>query len=287
MRIGEFLTSAAARLIAAGIDGADLEAALLLGHFLGQNRASLLLHAEKKIPPSLLVEAEAALARRLRREPLAYILGEQEFWSRSFAVSPAVLIPRPETEIVVECALEFYPHRDRPYRFLDLGTGSGILAIVLACEFPACRVIAVDRSRAALAIAIENARRHGVADRVTFLQGDWLGAVAPGAAFDLVVSNPPYIAEAVMDTLMPEVRDFEPHTALDGGKEGMRDITLLAGQVAGVLKPDGWLFMEIGFDQGELALKCFVSTGKYDRVEVRPDYAGLPRALMARRRVND
>jgi release factor glutamine methyltransferase len=287
MRIGEFLQHAAARLTAIGIEGAELEAVLLLGHFLGQNRAGLLLHAGDNIPPSRQNEAEAALARRLAREPLAYILGEQEFWSRSFAVSPAVLIPRPETEGIIECALEFYPDRAGSYRFLDLGTGSGILAIVLACEFSASRVVAVDRSRAALLTAAGNARRHGVAGRIAFLEGDWLQPLTPEPLFDLVVSNPPYIAEAVMDTLMPEVRDFEPHTALDGGKEGMRDIALLATEVAGVLQPGGWLFMEIGSDQGELALKCFVSTGKYDRVEVRPDYAGLPRVLMARRRVND
>ncbi len=287
MRIGEFLKSAATRLAAAGVAEAEWEATLLLGHFLRQNRAALLLHAADAIPAPQLTAAEAALARRLTREPLAYILGEQEFWSRSFSVNPAVLIPRPETERIIELALDLHPDRHQPYRFLDLGTGSGILAIVLACEFPASQVVAVDRSLAALTTAAENARRHGVAGRVHFVQADWTSASLPAPSFDLVVANPPYIAEAVMGTLMPEVRDFEPHTALNGGEAGMRDICVLAGAVATVLRPAGWLLMEIGADQRDAAWKCFVSPGKYDRVEVQPDYAGLPRVLMARRRAND
>lgn len=287
MRIGEFLQSATARLAAVGIDEAELEAALLLGHFLGQSRAALLLHAEAEIPAPLLASVDAALERRLTREPLAYILGEQEFWSRSFAVNPSVLIPRPETERIVELALELYPDRHLPYHFLDLGTGSGILAIVLATEFSKAHIVAVDRSWAALSTAAENARRHGVQERVFPLQADWSSALALAPFFDLVVANPPYIAEAVMATLMPEVKDFEPHTALDGGAAGMRDIAIIAAQVAMVLQPGGWLLLEIGADQRDAVLNCFVSLGKYDRVEVRLDYAGLPRVLMARRRLNN
>jgi release factor glutamine methyltransferase len=287
MRIGDFLQSATTRLAAAGVAEAELEAALLLGHFLRQNRAALLLRAAEEIPASALATAESALARRLTHEPLAYILGEQEFWSRTFRVNPAVLIPRPETERIVELALELYPDRHHPRRFLDLGTGSGILAIVLACEFPESRIVAVDRSLAALATAAENARRHGVGNRVHFVQADWLSASVPAPVFELVVANPPYIADRVMETLMPEVRDFEPHTALNGGKAGMRDISVIAAQAAYVLRPGGWLLLEIGADQREAALKCFVSLGKYDRVEVRSDYAGLPRVLVARRRTNE
>jgi len=287
MRIGEFLQSATSRLAVVGIEGAEQEAALLLGHFLRRNRAALLLHAEDEIVPSLLAEAKGALARRLSREPLAYILGEQEFWSRIFSVNPAVLIPRPETERIIELALELYPDRSLPYRFLDLGTGSGILAIVLAGEFMKSKVLAVDRSAGALITAAVNARRHEVEARVRLVQADWLAACAKEPIFDLVVANPPYIAEAVMDSLMPEVRDFEPHTALNGGDDGMREIALLASEVAIVLRPGGWLLMEIGADQGEAALKCFVSLGKYDRVDVQLDYAGLPRVLMARRPVNE
>lgn len=283
MRIGDFLQNASTRLAAAGVEGAELEAALLLGHFLAQNRAALLLHADMEIPPPLLAVADQALARRLSREPLAYILGEQEFWSRTFAVNPAVLIPRQETELLIERALEFYPDRGQPYRFLDLGTGSGILAIVLACEFPRAQVVAVDRSFAALRTAAANGARHRVGERLRLVQADWLSACRALPLFDLVVANPPYIAEEVLATLEPEVKGHEPHTALNGGIAGMRDIAVLAEQVAGVLRPGGWLLMEIGSDQQERVLKCFVSLGKYDRVEVRPDYAGLPRVLIARR----
>ncbi|MEW6593750.1 MAG: peptide chain release factor N(5)-glutamine methyltransferase [Thermodesulfobacteriota bacterium] len=287
MRIGEFLQHARLRLGAAGVAEADVEAALLLGHFLRQSRAALFLHAGEEIPAAELNAAEAALTRRFAREPLAYILGEQEFWSRTFHVTPAVLIPRPETERIIELALERCPDRHHPYRFLDLGTGSGILAIVLACEFPAAQVVAVDRSLAALQVARGNAVRHGVARRLQFLRADWLAACTEVAVFDMVVANPPYIAAAVMETLMPEVRDFEPHGALNGGEAGMRDIAVIAGQVASVLRAGGWLLMEIGADQRELVLRCLVSLGKYDRVEVQPDYAGLPRVLVARRRANE
>ena len=283
MRIGALFDTSRRRLAAAGIEAADLEAAFLLGHVLKKSRAALLLRRNEEIHPAQQAAIESALIRRLGREPLAYILGEQEFWSRPFEVSPAVLIPRPETERIIEFVQELYPERCQSYTFLDLGTGSGILAIILALEFPNAKVVAVDRSATALAVAARNATRHRVEGRIRFMQGDWLQAVAAEGGFDLVVSNPPYIEERVLAGLQPEVIGHEPRSALNGGEEGMEHIRVIAAQAAAVLKSGSWILLEIGADQEERVLQCFVSVDKYDRVEVRPDYAGLPRVLLARR----
>ncbi|MDA8165733.1 MAG: peptide chain release factor N(5)-glutamine methyltransferase, partial [Desulfobacteraceae bacterium] len=223
------------------------------------------------------------LARRLRREPLAYILGEWEFWSLPFEVTPAVLIPRPETELLVETALEALKPASGPLRLLDLGTGSGIIPVVLARELPLASVYSLDCSLAALTVAARNAKRNGVGGRVRFVASDWLAGIRRQPVFDAVVSNPPYIDCQAVPGLQPEVRDFEPHLALNGGQGGLEIIARLCGEIAGVLKPGGRLFMEIGFDQGETAAALFAAAGEYDDIRVRRDYAGHPRVLEARR----
>jgi len=237
----------------AGIEEAVREADLLLAWLLGCDRAGLILAGERQVAPAQLALLEQLVRRRAGREPLAYLLGEWEFWSLSFRVGPAVLIPRPETELLVEEALKFARESlplSGTINILDLGTGSGVLAVVLARELPRAEVVAVDRSPAALAIARCNARRHGVENQVSWLAADWLSAFSPQAPqFDLVVSNPPYVEAAALASLAPEVRDFEPRQALDGGEAGLREIITLAREIPPHLRPGGRLLVEIGWDQ--------------------------------------
>lgn len=271
------------RLSDAGVADPEVEAALLLGHVLGYSRTSFFLAMEQDVPPQVLALFNKLLARRLLREPLAYITQEQEFWSLPFAVSPKVLIPRPETEELLEKILatvqeEVLP----PGPLLDLGVGSGAITVVLARELADRLVFGVELSLASLEVARENIRRHQVQSRIFLLNGDWLTAIKPEGRFALVVSNPPYIDAPAMDSLQPEVT-FEPHRALSGGVDGLSDIRALAEQVYPVLLPGGFLFMEIGADQRESVLKIFSSFPEYDRLQVHSDLAGLPRIFQARR----
>ncbi len=272
----------------AGIEEAAREADLLLAWLLACNHTTLLLNAECRLRPEQLERLVELVRRRAGREPLAYLMGEWEFWSLPFLVGPEVLIPRPETELLVEEALKFAAEAgsraSSELTILDLGTGSGVLAVVLARELPAAKVVAVDRSPAALAIAAANIRRHGVEERVALVAADWLSPFAPSRPiFDLVVSNPPYVEDVALAGLAPEVRDFEPRLALDGGRAGMEQIARLARQIPPLLKPDGRLLMEIGWDQREAAQKLFAADPAFTQVEVLADLAGLPRILSCRR----
>ncbi len=285
MRIKILYHSMAQRLQAAGIPEPSREAELLLEEALGVGRAQLYLDGETEIPAQALAKLEAWLVRRCAREPLAYIVGEQEFWSLSFHVTPAVLIPRPETELLVEAALKVARGADQPFRgpLLDVGTGSGAIAVALARELPAALIYAVDRSPAALQVAQGNAKRHGVAERVRLLATDLLSGLRPGQMFPLVLSNPPYVGQETLPGLQPEVRDFEPRLALDGGAGGLTVIRRFPDLLAAALAPGGWFFMEIGADQQEDVLELFTAVPFLTQVEVRPDFAGLPRILQARR----
>jgi release factor glutamine methyltransferase len=272
------------RLADAGVAEAEIEAALLLGHVLGYSRAQLFLALDQEIPPRHLSIFNTLLSRRLTREPLAYIIGEQEFWSLPFAVSPKVLIPRPETEELLEKIFATEQEDGLPPGpVLDLGVGSGAITVVLAREFSDRLVFGVDISLAALGVAQENIRLHQVRSRVFLINGDWLTPIRQERRFALVVSNPPYIATTAMAALQPEVRDFEPHSALYGGADGLADIRVLASQVHEALLPGGLFFMEIGADQREAVLKIFSSFPEYDRLQVHFDLAGLPRIFQARR----
>ena len=272
------------RLAEAGVAEAEIEAALLLGHVLGYSRSQFFLALEQEIPPRHLSLFNTLLSRRLTREPLAYIIGEQEFWSLPFAVSPKVLIPRPETEELLEKIFATVRQDGLvPGPVLDLGVGSGAITVVLARELPDRLVFGVDLSLGALGVARENIRRHRVQPRVFLINGNWLNPIRQERRFALVVSNPPYIATTAMATLQPEVRDFEPHGALSSGVDGLSDIRALASQVHEVLLPGGLFFMEIGADQREAVLKIFSSFPEYDRLQVHFDLAGLPRIFQARR----
>jgi release factor glutamine methyltransferase len=225
-------------------------------------------------------EYERLIARRAKREPVAYIRGVQEFWGREFIVGPAVLIPRPETELVVERAAPFL-ERHPDATVVDVGTGSGCLAVTLAVEHPAATVYAVDISSDALSVARANAQRHG-AGRVQFIHGSLLSGVAPPV--DLIVANPPYVAERDTAGLSREVRDYEPAVALFGGADGWRHIRTLLREIPRVLTPDGLVLMELGYGQLE-GVGAEVDAVSALRLEaVLPDLQGIPRTAVIRRR---
>jgi len=272
------------RLAEAGVVEPEIEAALLLGHVLSYSRTQFFLAMGQKISPPHLFLFNKLLSRRILREPLAYLTGEQEFWSLPFLVSPKVLIPRPETEELLEKIFATVRQDGLPSGpVLDLGVGSGAITVVLARELPDRLVFGVDLSLAALGVARENIGRHQVKPRVFLVNGDWLTAIGQEKRFALVVSNPPYINAGAMEGLQPEVRDFEPHLALNGGVDGLFDIRALAAQVHKVLRVGGLFFMEIGADQQEAVLKIFSCFPEYDRLQVHSDLAGLPRIFQARR----
>lgn len=284
MTVGELTHKSILALQAAHIPDAGLEISFLLGHLLKRNRAQLLLAAAEEVPADIQQIFEACLQRRLKHEPLSYIIGEQEFWSLPFLVSPAVLIPRPETEFLLETTLKVLGEAgDSPSRILDLGAGSGVISVVLAREIPRARVFGVDLSFAALQVARNNAIRHKVADRVHLLNSDWLQAVNLRSRFDLAVSNPPYVDPATFPDLEPEVVFHEPHLALHGGEKGLAVIAGIGDHLHSVLRQGAWFFMEIGADQGEAALDLFAAGGQYGNLAVHDDYAGRARVLQARK----
>ncbi|MEE4312859.1 MAG: peptide chain release factor N(5)-glutamine methyltransferase [Desulfofustis sp.] len=283
--VAELLPQAAAALAAVGIDEARLEAELLLGFCLGIGRTELYLAARETVDDQRQRHFSALLRRRLNREPLAYITGEKEFWSLPFFVTPAVLIPRPETEFLLEMALARRNFACRSGQWLDLCCGSGVIGVVLARE--ARRVVtAVDISAAALAVARVNCRRHGVLDRVALVQGDLVTCLRQRRLFSLIVANPPYIRRDDVDhRLEPEVARFEPRLALDGGASGMEVITAIASALPDLLAPGGDCFMEIGEEQGNAVRTLFARarpTIGYRFVEILKDYAGRDRVVHIR-----
>lgn len=284
MKPGELQRRTAGRLRAAGIPDPALEAEILLRYHLDLDRVALHLN-ERVLEPGELAVFEKLVIRRLSREPLSYIVGEKEFWSLAFKVSPAVLIPRPETELLLEEVLQ---RVDDPAAFagtiLDLGTGSGAIAVVLALELPRARLFGVDISPSALALAAENGRRHGVAARLTWLRGDWLAPVSPASRFDFIVANPPYVAESTRKQLAPELA-FEPGQALYAGADGMAAIRRFVPETPAFLASGGWLLVEIGYDQAEAVTELLRAVPDLDLVEIVKDYAGLPRLVVARKKM--
>lgn len=276
MDAAALLGGAAPRLAAAGIDSARLDAELLLAHALGIDRTRLFARLREAVPAGAAEAFAALLERRLRREPLAYLTGEQEFWSLRFAVTPAVLIPRPETELLVELAQRLQP---APRQVLDVGTGSGCIAVALARELPRAQLTAVDLSAEALAVARRNAAAHGVAPRIEFAAGDVYAGLPPAAAFDLIVSNPPYLAPG--DAASPEI-DFEPRTALYAGDDGLDVVRRLLADAGARLRPGGHILIEIGQGQADAVLALAAGAGLRDAT-VAPDLAGIARVLSAAR----
>jgi release factor glutamine methyltransferase len=287
MNVAQALKCASRKLDYAGMEQPRMEAEAILVRILQKDRLWLYLNPQEDLPPDILIKYGKSIVRRTLCEPVAYITGEKEFWSFSFKVTKDTLIPRPETELLVETALSIINDEAlEPRLILDLGTGSGILAISLAHELPAMTsFIATDISYAALLVAKENALRRGVASRISFIQADWLGAFKKGNApcFDMIVSNPPYVALDIKDTLPPDIIMYEPHNALFGGADGLGDISRLITESACVLKPGGWFICEIGWDQGEAVSKMTYESAFYSEISILRDTAGKVRALAARR----
>jgi len=266
-----------------GIEGARLDAELLLAEANGMTRTQLYTNFEQPLAAAEVSRFRELVRRRASREPVAYITGRREFWSLDFTVDRRVLVPRPETELVVELAVDVLKARASEAAPLvaDIGTGSGAIAVAIAKEVPTARVIATDRSGAALEIAPGNAARHGVDDRIEFREGDGCAPLAGCAPFDVIASNPPYIRSADVQTLAPEVKDWEPKWALESGVDGMDVTTPLVEQAFDLLAPGGWLIVEVG-TQAALTRECFARRG-YEAVAVRRDLAGLERVVLGRR----
>ena len=259
-------------------DEAAIDAEVLARHVLGWDRAALIVRGREPAPAGFDDAFDTLTRRRVQREPVAMIVGHREFWGLEFEVTRDVLVPRPDTEFVVEAAIELAATRN--VRIVDVGTGSGCIAVSLAVALPAATIVAADISPAALAVARRNAGRHGVGDRMTFLQSDLLEGV-PGTA-DLIVSNPPYIASADALTLPPEVVQYEPHLALFGGADGLEAIRRLFGAAADHLAPGGHLVIEFGYAQ-ESDVTALATAKGWHVVEVRRDLAQIPRVIALRR----
>jgi release factor glutamine methyltransferase len=283
--IHDHVARARERLRATGIRPAeaDLDARVMAQWLLGWDAARFLISAHEEPPPAFPARYEALVERRANREPMAHLLGGQEFWGLMFEVSPAVLIPRPETEVIVESALERFPDREAVIQIADVGTGSGCLAVALAHERPRAFVVAVDISAAALDVASANAARHGVGSRITFVNGDLLVSSPERLLFDLIVSNPPYVPEADRASLQPEVREHEPAVALFGGADGLSIIRQLVPQSVNRLTLEGYLIFEFGLGQADAVGELISSTRGLTMVGLRPDLQGIPRTAIAKR----
>lgn len=290
MTLREAVEAARARLVAAGLAPGDaaIDARVLAGEAFGLDRTALVVRGDETADAAGATRLDAFVGRRLRREPVAYILGRKEFYGRDFLVSPAVLIPRPETELIVDAALARFSREDA-IEILDVGTGSGCLAITLALEFPRARVSATDISAAALDVARENARRHGVLARVAFQQVAFAAGVS---AIDLLVTNPPYAATADAATIPADVLDFEPYVAVFGGADGLDVIRPLIAEAAAVLaRPGqaaaspagGWLLLECGMGQAAQVEALLRATRRFEAIATIADLQGIPRTVTARR----
>ena len=278
------LRDTAAALAAAGIDNVRFEARLLLAHAAGLSVEQLIARGAEPAPADVAPALRRLTARRLQREPMAYILGEREFWGLPFKVSPAVLVPRPDSETLIEAALALMPDRGRPWRILDLGLGSGCLLLTLLHEFPAARGVGMELSAEALAVAQSNAEALGVADRAQLVLGDWRQTAwheRLGGPFDLLISNPPYIEADAIERLMPEVARFEPRLALDGGPDGLAAYRAIARAAPGLLSPGGRILVEVGEGQASEISRIFSSAG----LSLEPswkDLGGIERVISAK-----
>ena len=282
LTVHKILREASRTLEKAGFPRGAFEAEYLLQAVLGATKAELFLHGDRTVVSVDLANYQIMLERRLKQEPLQYIVGEVEFWSREFQVSPDVLIPRQETEFVLEQILLLVRRQGLSCKqILDMGTGSGVIADVLADEL-ACHVVAVDCSQAALDIARANISRHHLSERVTFICSDLFTAIQKQEQFDLIVSNPPYVAESEKKDLHPEVSLYEPATALFAGSDGLDCYQRLIPESFKYLRPSGWLCMEIGASQGAAITEMLHANG-YQEVAILTDYADRARLAVGKK----
>jgi release factor glutamine methyltransferase len=287
-QIGDLLKVSSGYLKEKGIEHARLNAEVLLAHQLNVERVSLYLNFDQPLTQTELADYRSLIKRRIHHEPLQYITGRQEFWSLSFVVDRRVLVPRPETEMVVEQALSraIGPKKgDESLKILDLGTGCGAIAIALATEIPDAALWATDISGDALDVARHNAQTHGVSKRIRFCEGDlWKPLQAGLDRFDMIVSNPPYVSTQEYDVLAPEVRDYEPRQALEGGEEGMDCLEKIIRGADDFLNPDGWIILEMAPWQTQKAVDILAQTGKYHQGIRIKDYSRRYRVVAAQRR---
>ena len=280
-QIGSLLSWAAAHLAERGVEDARLNVDLLLAHVLSLDRLGLYLQFDRPLSPAELEQFRTLFKRRREREPLQYILGETDFMGLRLWVDPTVLIPRPETEQVVEQALEILSRAGLEHpRVLDIGTGSGNIAIAIAHRLPASAVTAVDKSTAALRVAERNVRRHGL-ENVRLLELDILSDLALEETFDLVISNPPYVPASEFETLEPEIRQFEPRDAVTDSGDGSAFLRRILNLAPRLTTPGGAVVVEIAWNQAEVARRVALEEG-LEEVRVAEDYAGNPRILVCR-----
>jgi release factor glutamine methyltransferase len=270
-------------LKAHGSESPRLDAEILLAHARGCPRIQLYTNYDEPLTEGQRAVMRDLVQRRAAAEPVAYLVGHREFFGLDFRVSRDVLIPRPDTETLVVAGLEFLATRPQP-RVLDVGTGSGCIAISLAVNAPNAILVATDQSAAALEVARENAARHGVDDRIRFVEGDLYAPLSVSEPFDLIVSNPPYIASAEIDTLAPDVRLHEPRAALDGGPDGLAIIRRLLADARAFLSPAGGLLIEISSEQAEAVTQLLAANGAFEDIRVIHDLSRQPRVVQAVRK---
>jgi len=282
----EAINRAASQLAAAGVTTARLDAEVLLRHAITRDRAWLLAHMQEELADDHRDSFERAVARRVRREPLQYITGRQEFWGLEFMVTPDVLIPRPETELIIESAVRSVRDRNRPQRIIDLCTGSGCIAVCLAKELPQARILATDTSSQAISVARGNARQNGVADRIRFLEGDLFSPLEEldiHGQVDIIVSNPPYVPSGDFSALQPEVRDYEPKMALLAGPDGTQVQRRIINEASRFLMNHGLLIVEMGLGQADPLAQLIRQRKDYGSLEILKDLAGIDRVIVAQK----
>jgi release factor glutamine methyltransferase len=269
-----------------------LDAEVLLAHLLKVRKIDLYLDHLRCLNRDEVAGYASLIQRRLRGEPVAYITGEREFWSLTFTVNPHCLIPRPETELLVERALEIYHTswtiHSRPYRILDLGTGCGAIAICLAREIPNAQITATDFFLDTLAIARENVEKHGVSERVELLPGNLFTPVSERTGwFDIIISNPPYVAGRDFRMLPREVIEYEPHTALFGGEDGLVFYRSIIPESVYYLKEQGWIILEVGSGEKYEVTEILRDSRRFKEISVREDFSGVPRVVSARKNYSE
>ncbi|MFN3151022.1 peptide chain release factor N(5)-glutamine methyltransferase [Bremerella sp.] len=283
--IGRLLNWTTEYLESKGSEEARLEAQLMLGHALACPKIQLYARFEEVVDDEKRAKFRELVKQRAAGKPVAYVLGTSEFYSMEFVVTPDVLIPRPETEHLVIETLDLLKGRpaDQPVSILDIGTGSGIIAVTIAKHAPKASVVATDVSEMALEVARQNAAKHGVSERVEFTSGDLFEAVPDGSLYDVIVSNPPYIAQSERPLMDAHVINHEPHVALFADEEGTLVLRRILEEAAGYLKPGGWLLLEFSPMVAKRVAKIAEDTGFYDRISIGKDLAKLDRYLVAKK----
>lgn len=287
MTIIETINRATTLFSAVGIVDDRRDAEVLLSHVIKRDRAWIITHQDEVLDDKQQGDFTGSIQRRAKREPLQYIIGNQEFWGHEFIVTPDTLIPRPETELIIEATLGTMRDRSRKVKIIDLCTGTGCLAISLAKELTSAHIIATDTSEKALAVARENTRRHGVVGQIRFLRGDLfepLEELDIRGQVDIIVANPPYVRTGDLPALQPEVRDYEPPVALIAGPEGTEIHQRIIYTAPLFLKKHGALIMEMGMGQAEALTRMVAAAGAYDTPEIHKDLAGIERVIVARKK---